>query len=257
MSSIYFYSEDQTRCVELKTPAISPADLVHLQEILPRQLKGVSFNKPEPLESSPPSKTLFYSESREFLISKYLIQIGETLLKSGEPLGALHFFELSERIDENKTPHFRLLRAEAMIGVGQMEEAEEEIQRFLSDHPQNSLSAFLLGRIALQRNHYAEAKDYFQEAKNLHSEGTLNDLLSLHIEFSEIYLDRDLLYSKNLSPFEYRLEIESLLQRTSRLRSKTEQTKHPEAKALTIYLDNLEKLFESWLNQIPRKEALI
>jgi len=254
LGSIFFYSEKNHKCLEVKDPQIQTSDLVDLQGLLPRNLQGICFAKPTPATSE---VILFHSESRQPYVSKYLMDVGQKLLGLGQPLGALRLFDLALRIRHD--PQVALLRSETLVGLGRMEEAKKDIDRFLRWQPRNGLAHYLLGRIFLNRDDYRTAEGYFRMAlAQLGSEDPRRETVKAYLEFNQIYLDRDALYSRNLSAQEYVSEIQILRKQVQVHRTKILEHPDREVRGMEPYLDHLDKTFEGWLVEIAARnpEAL-
>ena len=254
MGSIYLYSEKNHTCVELNASEIQTSDLVGLQGLLPRNLQGIQFTKPSPGERE---VILFHSESRQPYVSKYLMDVGQKLMGLGQPLGALRLFDLALRVRQD--PQISLLRSETLVGLGRMEEAKKEIDRFLRWQPRNGLAQYLLGRIYLNRDDYRVAEGYFRMAlTQFNTEDPRRETVKAYIEFNQIYLDRDALYSRNLSAQEYVSEIQILRNRAQAHKAKILEHPDREVRGMEPHLDHLDKTFERWMVEIAARspEAL-
>jgi tetratricopeptide (TPR) repeat protein len=251
VSSIFLYSDQIGKCIELESDKITPTDLVDLQSALPRDLRGISFNKPAPAQA-PQSQFNFRSEARQSHVSRYLVEVAEKLLKLDQSSGALRVLELAQKVERApQDPRLSLLRAEALLGVGRIDEAYPEIQRFLRWQPSDARAHFLLGRIYLQREDYQMAQRYFKMAKAfLPKEAVLRESVERFIEFNKIFLDRDALHTRNLSSHEYVHEIEQLRQRVHQLKAQIQTSPHAEVQGMEPHLDNLDKLFQCWLQEM-------
>ena len=207
-TSIFLFSETSKKCVELKTSAITPSDLVDLQRLLPRNLKGVSFHKPD-------EEFIFRSEARELYVSKYLTEVGQSLLNLGEPLGALRFFDFSLKIENNPNLKFLLLRAKALLEIGQVDEAFTDVKRVLKEEPENGLAHFILGKVYLYRNDYQKANHSFEKVFSiLPKEDSHSEFSRRYIELNQLFIQRDSLYARNLSSKEWIQEIEFLREKS-------------------------------------------
>jgi tetratricopeptide (TPR) repeat protein len=249
LGSIYLYSEKNHKCVELQASQIQTSDLVGLQGLLPRNLQGIQFTKPSPGESE---IILFHSESRQPYVSKYLMDVGQKLMGLGQPLGALRLFDLALRVRQD--PKISLLRAESLVGLGRMEEAKKEIDRFLRWQPNNGTAHYLLGRIYLNRDDYRVAEGYFRVS--LSEMGPMDgrrDTIKAYLEFNQIYLDRDGLYSRNLSAQEYVTEIQTLRNRVRVQKAKVLEHPDREVRGMEPHLDHLDKTFERWMVEIAAR----
>jgi len=249
VGSIFLYSEKSHRCVELRAPEIQTSDLIDLQGLLPRNLKGIQFVKPlaEGREA-----ILFHSEGSPSQVSRYLMDVGQKLLGLGQPVGALRLFDLSLRIRHD--PEVALLKAETLVSLGRMEEAKADLDRFLRWQPRNGLAYYLLGRIYLNRDDYQRVETYLKRSLQLMPAiDPRRGSVEVYLEFNQIYLDRDALYSRDLSPPNYVLEIQKLRQRGLSLREKILSHPDREVRGMEPHLDQLGKVFEHWLSEIAAR----
>ncbi len=219
--SIFLFSESSRKCVELKTSVITPSDLVSLQRILPRNLKGVSFHRPTlNLEEDENSDFAFHAETRDPYVSKYLAQVGKSLLSLGEPLGALRFFDFSLKVENNPNLNFQLLRSKALMEVGQIDEAATIIDQLVKENPENGFAQFLLAKIFFYQNNYLSSVNYFEKAKLfLSKEDPYHYFSEVHILINQLFLERDSLYAKNLTVTDLIQEIEILKEKVVQLKS--------------------------------------
>ena len=246
MGSIYLYSERSHQCLELKAREIHPSDLVDLQGLLPRNLKGIQFAKPS-VEGG--ESFLFHSETRQSYVTKYLTDVGQKLMGLGQPLGALRFFDLALRVRQD--PQVAVLRAETLFGLGRIEEAQKEVERFLRWQPQNGPAHYLLGRIHLYRNDYRGAEFSLRRALHvLSSDDPRRGAVKVYLEFNQIYLDRDSLYSRDLTTQDYVSEIQNLRQRAQALKTQILDHSDRDVRGMEPHLDSLDKVFERWVVEI-------
>lgn len=235
-------------CVELNTPEINPSDLVNLQGLLPRNLKGISFSRP-PLENAGDGGVAFRSESRKSYVSRYMVDVGQKLLGLGQAQGALRFFDMASRLGPDA--EVNLLRSRALVSLGRMDEAHREIDRILRWQPSNGLAHFLLGRIYLNRNDYQSAERYFRTALAQTPEGhELRPVVQAYLEFNQVFQDRDALYGRNLSPQDYAREIQNLQTRVLEFKARIQTSAHAEVRGMEPHLDTLDKLFQHWLAEM-------
>ncbi|GEM_PF-1884279 len=254
MSSIFLFSERQKKCVELKIRGLDPAELVTLQGLLPRHLRGVSFVKPA-MASDVSKEVLFHSETREPQVARYLGEVSVRLLEVGQPLGALRFLDLSLRL--RKDAERSLLRTEILISLGRIDEAFSEVDRFLKWQRHHGWAHYLLGRVYLGQSHYQAAQESFQNAMALlPKQDSRRKIIENYIQFNQIYLDRDSLYGKNLKTTDYVAEIRILRKRCHAFKKQVAQSAHREVRGMEPYLDQLEKLFECWMEEMGTHAGL-
>jgi tetratricopeptide (TPR) repeat protein len=253
VGSIFLFSERNGMCVELKASEIGTRDLVDLQGLLPRNLKGISFNRPS-LPQAERTPELFRSESRGPHVSRYLTDVGQKLLTVGQPQGALRFFDLALRV--RPEPETALLRAKTLVALGRMDEAHREVDRFLRWQPINGLGFYLLGRIYMARNDFQSTEQYLRRADRFLPDGDpQREVVRTYLDFNRLFLDRDALYGRNLSPHEYIREITQLQTRVRGFKSRIQANPHPEIQGMEPHLDTLDKLFQRWLDEIGPQGA--
>jgi len=252
MASIYLYSENNGRCVELKFSKVQPGELLQLQSFLPSKIKGLSFNQ-APAQLG--CKILQYNiENRGPVVAKYLSELGEKLLTLGQPLGALYFFDFSNR--EEKSPYTPLWKARALVALGRMEEALKEVNAFNEFKPHDGLAYFLLARIYLNRDDYQKAETYFEKSIQLLKEKSTDyKICKLYQSFNQLFIDRDSLYSRNLSTNEYLLEIKQLKKQIAALKAEVLAFKHSEVLGMQAYLDSFDKLLDRWVDELTRNQT--
>jgi len=253
VGSLFLYSERQGRCVELKVPEASSSDLAQLHGSLPNNVTGLSLSKPE-VKASENGKVRYHSISTPNHVSEHLKTLGEKLLGAAQPLAALNFFDLAYRISFDSS--LPLKRAEALLALGRIEEANREVQEILRSRPPNAFALFLGGRIALYQEKYSEALRYFSQAREACApmEG-LEEVATCYIYFTEIFRDRDQLHTRNLAPQDYAVEIEQLRARVLALKTQTQKSSHPQVRGMEVHLDALENLFSSWLRELSTSSA--
>ena len=233
-------------CVELDSPQIATHDLVRLQEALPKNLRGISFEPPEVLASS---EFQIKSERRESQVSQYMIKTAEKLLVEHQPLAALHFLDLAKRVQHS--PSLALLRAQTLVRLGRIDEAQSEITHFLKHSPSHSTVSLLQGRIAMSRNDYEGAHRHFLSAMALSPQPSSDrGVAQVFLAFNQIFRDRDGLYALSLNPQRLTQSIQQLLQRVRNFRSQIQASALPEIQGMQPHLDALERLFESWLHEM-------
>lgn len=246
MGSIYLYSEKSHQCLELKAPEIRSTDLVDLQGLLPPNIKGIEFEKPS---TGVGDSLLFHSESRQTFVTKYLMDVGQKLVGIGQPLSALRFFDMAMRVRQD--PQASLLKAETLFVIGRVDEAQKEVDRFLRGQPHNGPAHYLLGRIHLYRNDYRGAEISLRSAlKGIPSEDASREVIETFLEFNQIYLDRDALYSRDLTTQDYVSEIQNLQTRAQTLKAQILNHPDREVRGMEPHLEQLDKVFERWLVEI-------
>ncbi|MBF0492955.1 MAG: hypothetical protein HQM15_09260 [Deltaproteobacteria bacterium] len=223
------------------------SDFEVLKGLLPKNLRGISLSKPE----APEKKALeFYKECREPYVARYLTDVGEKLLHLGQAMGALKLLEWASNLE--KSSRVTLMHAWAKLGLGRLEEAEQDIKVLLKWHPRNSVAQFLMGKVFFQRSDHQKAQEYFALAlRSIEPSNVYLMLLETFSKFNQILIDRDSLYSKKLSSRHLYKEIEGLKNRAAKLKQSIEKTSNnSELQGIGVYLEGLEKLFESWLAEM-------
>jgi tetratricopeptide (TPR) repeat protein len=175
--------------------------------------------------------------------------VGEKLLGMDQPLGALRFFDLSLKVHQET--EVSLLRSKALVALGRIGEAEQELNRFLQAEPQNGQAYFLFGRIYLSRNDYQAAERYFRWAQALFPEGdSQRSVASAYLGFNQLFLDRDALYARDLSPGDYVREIENLTHQVVEFKAQVLASSHEEVRGMEPHLETMVKLFQHWRAEI-------
>lgn len=248
MASIFLYSQNQGRCVELKVPEASPSDLAQLTGVLPRNVSGLSFTQPDFVAGSQ-GKVRVHSVSSPRHVAQHLGVLGDRMLQASQTLAALRFYDLALRIGAEAP--LQMKRAEALFNLGRVEEARREVENILRRDLKNGEAYFLRGKIALHQERYAEAVRYFGNAEyHFSKEPEKRQLAGVYLRFSKIYQDRDQLHLRDLSPSDYVVAIQQLQARSELLRQELQGFSNPHAEALALHLDALENLFSNWLREL-------
>ncbi len=225
---------------------MTSSDLETLRNLLPEHLRGVGFSRP-PLADQEGAR--FQIEKRSKVVAKCLFNLGEKLLEKDVFYAALSCFDLSLKV--RKTPLASLARAKVLITLGQLDLAEREIQRFSKWKQQTGMVFWIRGRILLSRHDYQGAQLLFEAGLKSTKEGSLeNEVLLRYLKLNLLFLERDSLYSRNLSGQDYLHAIESLNQQVQTKRTEVRKSLHREIREMEPLLDGLEKLFKNWVEQI-------
>lgn len=255
MGSIFLYSNRSGQCVELKVPEATPSDLARLHGALPRNVTGLSFTRPTLTHSGGGGGggAHFHAVSSPARVSEHLTAVGEKMLRAGQALAALRFFDLAGRLQQRES--LSLLRAEALVAVGRMDEAQGEANRFLRLKPEEGRAHFLLGKVYLHQERYEEARRHFTLARRFLPEtDPQRGALQGYLEFNQIYLDRDALHTRDLGREDYVQEIENLRSRALALRSVVQTSPSPDLRGMEPHLDHLDNLFQSWLRELAAND---
>lgn len=250
MNSIYLFSERSKKCIELQIPASKSSGFESLQSLLPKSLRGISLTKPK---NNSLEELQYYKETREPYLARYLTDVSEKLIHLGQSLGALKLLEWASGLE--KSPRVALVHAWAKLGLGKLDDAERDLSIILKWHPRHFFAHHLMGRVCFQRNDHQKAQEYFDRSLQwIEKDSVYEDLLTAFAGFNQIILDRDQLYSRDLTARELLQEIETLKNRASGLKKQVnESVTKSELQGLLVYLDGMEKLFESWLVEISAR----
>lgn len=257
MASIFIYNIKGGKCVELNTPRINEEDITELKSLLPSNLEGLSFESPlDRFEEE--TITEVRVEDRESRISEYLKGIGTKLQQLKQVPVALRFYDLAFRV--NPSIDVLLMKAQALANSGQIEKAEKLLNRYAKECPDRPEPYFFFGKHALGRADYEQAKTYFEDAQNrIRSSNVehrnLQDLLDAYKRFVSIYLDRDQLFTRDLSPDDCIKEIIRLRQRTKVLITDIRSQNKNELDGMIFFLDTQDKIFEKWLEEMVNNGA--
>ncbi len=255
MASIYIYNLKGGKCVELNSPQIVEEDIAQLKSLLPPNLEGLSFESPLSLFDSD-TPTELKVESQEPRVAEYLKGIGTKLQKLRQIPGALRFYDLAYRVSGNTD--MLMVKAQALSQTGQVERADQLLQRFSEARPDHPEPYFYFGKNALSRNDYNEALRHFETSldlirvNNVEHRG-LRDLLNYYIRFTDLYLDRDQLFNRDLDDEAMTREILQLRQRTQTLAEEIERQHKSELEGMMFYLRTQEEVFGRWLEEIAKR----
>ncbi len=247
MSSIFLFSQSQGRCVELELPQASPSDLEVLHGALPANVSGLSFTRPD-LKAPQQGSVKFHSVSSPRHVAEHLGTLGDRMLNASQPLAALRFFDLATRMSVDLV--FHLKRAEALLLLGRLEEAQKETDYVLRYNPENSGVLFLKGRIALHKERYADAAQFFKRAETFAENDSQRVTASAYLRFARIYQDRDQLHLRNLAPNDYVVEIRQLQSASCQLRNEVQGSTIAPLQGMGVHLEALENLFSNWLREL-------
>ncbi len=257
MASIYIYNLKGGKCVELLSPHIVEEDIAQLKSLLPPNLEGLSFESPLELFDEE-TITELKVEDREPRVAEYLKGIGTKLQKLRQIPGALRFYDLAYRVSGNTD--MLMVKAQALTQTGQVERANQLLQRFSEARPDHPEPYFYFGKNALSRNDYNEALQNFETAldlirtNNVEHRG-LRDLLNYYVRFTDLYLDRDQLFNRDLDDEAMTREISHLRQRTRSLAEEIKHQRHSELEGMMFYLHTQEEIFGRWLEEIAKKSS--
>ncbi len=247
MSSIFVFSQNQGRCVELEIPDASSSDLDALNGALPSNISGLSFSRPE-LAQRGQGAVKFHSVSSPNHVAGHLATLGDRMLQAAQPLAALRFYDLSVRLRPDSISHLR--RADALLNLGRVDDAKAESELVLKNNPRNASALLLRGRVELQKEHYSEAVSYFRNAVLSSRTEEEKESALAYARFAKIYQDRDQLHLKDLSPQDYVFEIEQLQSRVRSLRGQIQASEDPTLQGMATHLDALDNLFSNWLREL-------
>lgn len=248
MSSIFLFSQNQGRCVELSVPKASSVDMERLHGALPHNVTGISFTRPE-LEGSATGKVHYHSVSSPRHVSEHLMLLGDKMMNASQASAALGFYELALRIDSEASLHLK--RGEALFNLGRVEEAQREVAELLKRDSQCGEAFYWMGKITMHKERYEEAVRYFAKAEEiLSSKNELKKISGLYQRFAKIYQDRDQLHLKELSTQNYVLEIKKLQKRLADLREQIQLVQSPLFQGMEIHLEALDNLFSNWLREL-------
>ncbi len=247
VSSIFLFSQSQGRCVELELPQASPSDLEVLHGALPANVSGLSFTRPD-LKAPQRGPVRFHSVSSPTHVAEHLGTLGDRMLNASQPLAALRFFDLATRMNSDLV--FHLKRAEALLPLGRLEEAQREIDYVLRYNPENAGALFLKGRIALHQERYVDAVPFFKRAEIFAENENQRIMASAYLRFARIYQDRDQLHLRNLAPNDYVVEIKQLQSTSRQLHDEVQGSAIAPLQGMEVHLEALENLFSSWLREL-------
>jgi len=232
-------------------PEGSAPAIAQLDQVLPRNVSGLSFNPPEFVDS-PASKVRVYSVSSPGHVAQHLGVLGDRMLDASQALAALRFYDLALRVGPESG--LQTKRAEALFCLGRIEEAQRELLQFLRKEPRDAEALFWMGRISLHQEQYEDASRYFRQASGSLAEGReLRQVCELYSRFAQIYKDRDQLHLRNLSPSDYVVEIQQLQTRVHGLQEEVEGSAHALLQGMAVHLEGLENLFASWLRELQAR----
>jgi len=255
MASIYIYNLKGGKCVELNTPRIEDDDISELKSILPSNLEGLAFESPLN-KFDEETITEIRVEDQEPRVAEYLKGIGNKLEKLKQVSSALRFYDLAFRVSGNS--EVLILKAQALSQAGQVERAEKLLRRFSRQHPNRPEPFFFFGKNALARADYQKAQEHFEEAQkrirsnNVEHRG-LQESLEIYQRFISIYLDRDQLFTRDLSPEDCIKEIIRLRQRTKVLTDDIRNKNKNDLEGMVFFLETQDKIFEKWLEEMAAK----
>jgi len=259
MASIYIYNRSRGKCVELSTPRIVEEDIVQLKSALPSNLEGISFAPPI---DSFEDKTVpeLRVEDRESRVAEYLKSIGNKLEQLQQVPGAIRFYDLAFRLSGSS--EVLMMKARALSQYGQADQAVRLLNRLVDKHPEAPEPHYMYGKLALSRADYAQAKLHFAEAKGRLRENNvehkqLSEVLAIYERFVAVYLDRDQLFNRDLSPENCITEIRRLRDRTQALIRDIRGDSKAEIQGMLFFLETQDKIFEKWLDEMgaPRDET--
>lgn len=252
MASIFIYNKSRGKCLELSTPNIADEDIARLKSFLPRNLEGIAFSSPvELMEEETPTELKVID--REPHVAEYLKNIGNKLEELQQVKGALGFYDLAFRLSKNS--EVLMMKARVLLQQGQAEQALRLLQHYIKVHPENPEPHFMFGKLALSRADYAEAYRCFGEAEQKIRSGNvehkkLAEALLLYKDFVSIYLDRDQLFTRDLSQERCIAEINQLRRRAQDLVKIIQASPKGELQGMAFFLETQDKIFEKWLEEM-------
>lgn len=257
MASIFIYNRARGKCVELNSPQIVDEDIAQLQSSLPSNLEGIAFVAPK--DSFENTLKEVFVEDRETRVAEYLKNIGRKLEQLHQASGAIRFYDLAYRLNQNSD--VLMMKARVLSQYGQADQAQKLLSNFVQQHPDSPAAYFMFGKLALSRADYADAHRHFNEAKSRIRENniehrTLLEVLHFYERFVGIYLERDRLFNRDLSP-------EALMDEIRRLRSRTQaltadilsDTTKSELQGMQFFLETQDRIFEKWLSEMGADRA--
>jgi tetratricopeptide (TPR) repeat protein len=252
MASIFIYNRSRGKCVELNTPRIAEEDIASLKSALPANLEGISFSSPLDTFEDHTVKELRV-EDRELRVAEYLKSIGHKLEQLQQVAGAIRFYDLAFRLSGSS--EILMMKARALSQYGQADQAQRLLNRIVEKHPDAPEPHFIRGKMALSRADYAEAEKHFKQAKALlrasnieHKQ--LDETLGIYERFVQVYLDRDRLFTRDLSQDDCIAEIRHLRERTQVLSRDINGDSKPEIQGMLFFLETQDKIFEKWLDEM-------
>jgi tetratricopeptide (TPR) repeat protein len=251
MASIFIYNRARGKCVELNSPQIVEEDINELKSALPANLEGISFSPP--IDSFETTLKEMFVEDRENKVAEYLKNIGRKLEQLHQAGGAIRFYDLAFRLSKNS--EVLMMKARVLSQYGQADQAQKLLHHFVEQHPESPEAFFMFGRLALSRADYADAHQNFQAAKNRIRQNNVEhrgllEVLNVYERFVRIYLDRDLLFNRDLSPEALADEIQRLRNRTQALMQDIQDDSKSELQGMQFFLETQDRIFEKWLAEM-------
>lgn len=255
MASIFIYNLKGGKCVELSNPQIRQEDILRLKEALPTHLEGIAFESPIN-RFSEDSISEIRVEDQESRVAEYLKGIGTKLEQLSQISGALRFYDLAFRLSKNS--EVMMLKARTLSQLGQVDRAERLLKRFSKKRPEEPEPYFLFGKHALSRSDYTTAQKYFEKARKLIRLGNvehrqLQEILGYYIQFVQIYVDRDRLFTLDLPPEDCVNEIGKLQQRTQALTQDLKANSKSELQGMVFFLETQDQIFSKWLEEMTAR----
>ncbi len=251
MASIFIYNRARGKCVELNSPQIVEEDINELKSALPDNLEGISFSPP--IDSFETTLKEMFVEDRENKVAEALKNIGRNVEQLHQAGCAIGFYDLAFRLSKNS--EVLMMKARVLSQYGQADQAQKLLHHFVEQHPESPEAFFMFGRLALSRADYADAHQNFQEAKNRIRENNVEhrgllEVLIVYERFVRIYLDRDLLFNRDLSPEALADEIQRLRNRTQALMQDIQNDSKSELQGMQFFLETQDRIFEKWLAEM-------
>lgn len=250
MASIFIYNRARGKCVELHSAQIAEEDIAQLQSALPANLEGIAFTSPVGSENT--LKEILV-EDRESRVAEYLKNIGKKLEQLQQGNGAIRFYDLAFRL--GKSSEVLMMKARVLGQYGQVDQAQKLLSQYVQQHPDSPEAYYMFGKLALSRADYTEAQRYFREAQTrIRGQNVEHRPLELILEFYErfvgIYLDRDALFTRDLSTEDLGAEIKRLRARTQALVRDIREDAKNEVQGMHFFLETQDRIFEKWLAEI-------
>ncbi|MCB1214339.1 MAG: hypothetical protein KDK66_02565 [Deltaproteobacteria bacterium] len=255
MPSIYIYSLKGKKCVEVKSPLLEEEEILKLEKFLPASLKGLSFEDPRPLFKQAGQECEEYrEESDPRSVAEYLVGIGVKLESLKLYYGALRFFDLA--LKHRSSSEVIMRKAHVLELLGYADKSERLLNQYQQKNPKAPEPYFILGKQALGRTDYARAEQCFKQAlerlnsKKERHEG-LKKNINLYLKFVGLFLERDRLFTRNLSHEECMDEIRRLIQDTYDLEEEVEKRGQTEKlEGMIFFLKNQRTIFNKWLEEM-------
>ena len=242
--------------MELLSAQIADEDIAQLQSALPANLEGIAFTSPVDIFENSLKEVLV--EDRENRVAEYLKNIGRKLEQLHQANGAIRFYDLAFRL--SKSSEVLMMKARVLGQYGHVDQAQKLLGQYVQQHPDSPEAYYMFGKLALSRADYAEAQRNFRESQTRIREQNvehrpLQQVLEYYDRFVGIYMDRDALFTKDLSTEDLASEIRRLRSRTQALVQDIQADSKSDVQGMHFFLETQDRIFEKWLAEIGVNEA--